>query len=290
MMMEAIDLFCGAGGSTLGAKLAGHRVTHAYDIDSTSLDAYQENHPEVEVHQTDILDLDANQLPKGAEIFLGSTPCESFSLLNLHDRSCDMQLTRHFLNVVKDYKPAIWVMENVPQIARFLNGTPYRLLCAANYGVPQRRVRCMVGNYTEPGQTHAEHPCGHLRPWVTFGKIRDDNKDNWSVISMKGLSGAYKRAWEMGKKGNSFHLQFIDESGVLPTVTSSESHGVRCGSTIVYEGGMLRRLTFLECVRAQSFPDDYVFKGTVQQKYKQVGQAVPPLLMKAILRSAGDGT
>ncbi len=54
--LEVIDLFCGAGGSTLGAKLAGHRVTHAYDRNPTFLRSYQANHPEVETHCEDILD------------------------------------------------------------------------------------------------------------------------------------------------------------------------------------------------------------------------------------------
>ncbi|MBU0846668.1 DNA cytosine methyltransferase, partial [Patescibacteria group bacterium] len=42
------------------------------------------------------------------------------------------------------------------------------------------------------------------------------------------------------------------------------------------------RLTFLECMRAQSFPDDYIFCGTIAERYKQVGQAVPPLMMKKV--------
>lgn len=286
---KAIDMFCGAGGSTLGAKMAGVNVVHAYDLNSISLDSYQANHPGVSVHQQDILQTEASDLPKGCDIIMGSTPCESFSLLNMHGRCNDMDLTRHFMKIVTEYRPKFWVLENVPQIAKYLKGIPYRLLCAANYGVPQKRMRCMAGNYPEPIQTHAENPCGGLLPWVKFGSIKDSNWRNYGILSKKAISGAYRRVHEMGMRGNAFHVQFIDEEDVLFTVTSSESHGVRAGSQIVYDKGRLRRLTFLECRRAQSFPDGYIFRGDTEQKYKQVGQAVPPLLMKAILSGMLEG-
>ena len=279
--MQVIDLFCGAGGSSLGAKLAGHQVIAAYDRNSTFLKSYRENHPEVPAYNRDILELEASDLPEGADILMGSTPCESFSLLNMHGRTCDISLTTHFLKLVDEYKPKFWVMENVPQVARYLPaGTSYKMLCAADYGVPQARKRCMCGNFPEPVPTHR---FGELKSWVSFGKIRDPNKDNVGILSKNAIEGAYRRVWEMGKKGNSFLVRFVDDNTVLNTVTSSEFHGVRAGSHIVYDHGVLRRLTFLECMRAQSFPDDYIFCGTIAERYKQVGQAVPPLMMKAIL-------
>ena len=281
MSFTCLDLFCGAGGSTLGAKLAGHEVIAAYDYNSTFLKSYRENHPEVRAYNRNILDLKASDLPEGADILMGSPPCESFSLLNMHGRTCDISLTTHFLKLVGDYKPLYWVMENVPHVARYLpEGTPYKMLCAADFGVPQKRKRCMVGNFPEPVPTHR---FGDLNSWVKFGKIKDTNKDNWSILSMNAIEGAYRRVWEMGKKGNSFLVKFVDDNTVLNTITSSEFHGVRAGSHIVYDHGVLRRLTFPECVRAQSFPDDYIFRGTIEERYKQVGQAVPPLMMTKVL-------
>ena len=279
--MQVIDLFCGVGDSSLGAKLAGHEVVAAYDRNSTYLKSYRANHPDVPAYNRNILELEASDLPEGADILLGSTPCESFSLLNMHGRTCDISLTTHFLKLVDDYKPKFWVMENVPQVARYLPaGTPYHMLCAADYGVPQKRKRLMAGNYPAPVPTHR---FGDLKSWVQFGKIRDPDKDNWGILSKNAIAGAYRRVWEMGKKGNGFLVKFVDDDTVLNTITSSEHHGVRAGSHIVYELGMLRRLTMLECMRAQSFPDGYVFHGKLSERYKQIGQAVPPLLMKAIL-------
>ncbi|MGC9443614.1 MAG: DNA cytosine methyltransferase [Candidatus Methanospirareceae archaeon] len=54
---------------------------------------------------------------------------------------------------------------------------------------------------------------------------------------------------------------------------------------MVYDNGLLRQLSWLESVRAQSFPDEYYFAGTVAQKYHRLGDAVPPKLAEAIARS-----
>jgi DNA (cytosine-5)-methyltransferase 1 len=77
--MKAIDLFCGAGGSTLGYKMAGFEIILAVDVDEVALSSYHANHLEVETWQTDIMDLQAKDLPK-ADIILGSTPCAEFSM------------------------------------------------------------------------------------------------------------------------------------------------------------------------------------------------------------------
>jgi len=277
-----IDLFCGAGGSTLGAKLAGCKVIAAYDLNSTHLKSYRANYPDVPTYCADVLELEASELPEGADILMGSTPCESFSRINMHGRICDMALTDKFLELVADYKPKYWVLENVPEIAKYLKerDVPYRMLCAADYGVPQRRKRCMAGNYPEPIMTHRH---GDIRWHTKFGQIRDTDRSNHSILSRKAIQGMYERIWEMGKKGHGFKVKIVDDDIVLNTITSSESHGVRAGSQIVWDKGTLRRLTLLECQRAQSFPDNYVFCGDLSAKYKQIGQALPPLLMKAIL-------
>ena len=86
----------------------------------------------------------------------------------------------------------------------------------------------------------------------------------------------------MGRKKCSFMPQFIGNDDVLFTITSSEFHGMRAGGHVIYDNGILRNLTFLECVRAQSFPDNYIFKGTQAQRYHEVGDAVPPLFAKAV--------
>lgn len=281
--MKIIDLFAGVGGSTLGYKMAGFDIALAVDIDEVALSSYNANHPEVETWQKDIMQLTAKDLPK-ADVILGSTPCASFSIANLK-RTYDTTLTYHFLKIIYDYKPKYWTLENVPGLAPFLHGVNFNILNAADYGVPQKRHRCIAGKYPLPTPTHSEHgnqtlDNGNLKPWVKFGEIKHPNGSH--AISKKGIAGMVRRANEMGYKKCHFTPNFISDDDVLLTITASEFHGVRAGSQIVYDQGILRNLTWRECVRAQSFPDDYIFKGTQAQRYHQLGDAVPPLFARAV--------
>ena len=280
--MKVIDLFCGAGGSTLGYKMAGFDVILAVDINEVALSSYKTNHPGVETWQTDILQLTANDLPK-ADVILGSTPCQEFSTAKLNC-TYDMTLTNHYLKIIRAYKPKYWMLENVPGIAKFLQ-VPYNILNAADYGVPQKRRRCIAGKYPLPTPTHSKNgnqtlDNGNLKPWVKFGEIK--HPDGSKVFSQKALVGAFKRAQKMWKKGNTFNFRFVGDNDVMPTLLSTEPAGLRTSSIIVWDEGKLRRLSWLECVRTQSFPNNYIFNGTQTQKYHQLGDAVPPLLAKAV--------
>ena len=281
--MKVIDLFCGAGGSSLGYKMAGFDVILAVDIDKVVLSSYQANHPRVETMQTDIMQLTAKDLPE-ADVILGSTPCAEFSIAK-RNHTYDMTLTNHFLSIIHEYKPKYWMLENVPGIAKFLPDNNYNILNVADYGVPQKRRRCIAGKYPLPMSTHSEHGNqtlnnGNLKPWVKFGEIK--HSGNSKPISKKGIAGAFRRANEMGRKKCSFMPQFISDNDVLFTITASEFHGMRAGGHVIYDSGILRNLTFLECVRAQSFPDNYIFNGTQAQRYHQLGDAVPPPLARAV--------
>ena len=281
--MRVIDLFCGAGGSSLGYKMAGFDVILAVDCNEVALSSYKANHPEVETRQTDIMQLTANDLPK-ADVILGSTPCQEFSTAKLNC-TYDMTLTNHFLSIIHEYNPKYWMLENVPGIAKYLPDTNYNILNAADYGVPQKRHRCIAGKYPLPTPTHSEHGNqtlnnGNLKPWVKFGEIK--HPDGSKVFSQKALVGAFKRAQKMWRKGNTFNFRFVGDKDVMPTLLSTEPAGLRTSSIIVWDEGKLRRLSLLECVRVQSFPDNYIFNGTQVQRYHQLGDAVPPLLAKAV--------
>ena len=196
--MKVIDLFCGAGGSSLGYKLAGFDIILAVDINEVVLSSYKANHPKVKTWQTDTMQLTANDLPK-ADVILGSTPCQEFSTAKLNC-TYDMTLTNHFLSIVHEYNPKYWMLENVPGIAKFLPDTNYNILNAADYGVPQKRRRCIAGKYPLPTPTHSEHGNqtlnnGNLKPWVKFGAIK--HPDGSKVFSQKALVGAFKRAQKM---------------------------------------------------------------------------------------------
>lgn len=161
----AIDLFCGAGGLTLGLKQAGFKVIGAVDIDEAACESYQLNHGEVHLWQEDITRLTAkvifktlNIRPGELDLLAGCPPCQGFSTIRTLNRAPAKDkrndLVFEFLRLAKQLKPKAIMMENVPGLAKDvrmgkfqeeLKALGYKGKCevvnASDYGVPQRRRR-----------------------------------------------------------------------------------------------------------------------------------------------------
>jgi DNA (cytosine-5)-methyltransferase 1 len=157
-----IDMFCGAGGMSLGfSKKFGHTFTPVWanDFNKECVETYNRNFGN-HCTQGDIVDILNNPttvIPK-ADVVIGGPPCQGFSLLNKNrDGDPRKHLWRPFLDVVKKSNARIFVMENVPQL---LNTSEHQeiidvassmgfkiwsgKLCAADYGVPQTRTRAII--------------------------------------------------------------------------------------------------------------------------------------------------
>lgn len=164
--LHAIDLFCGCGGLTQGLKRAGFRVVWAVDNEPSAVAAYKANHKDVDVEKTDIRDVDPSKimrqlkLKKGAlGLLAGCPPCQGFSTLSTANGAYDVydernDLLHQFYLFAKTFIPKAVMLENVPGLAgthRFklflarmrklgYEGE-FKVLDAADYGVPQRRRR-----------------------------------------------------------------------------------------------------------------------------------------------------
>ena len=168
MQLQAIDLFCGAGGLTRGLLDAGIKVLGGYDADETCLRSYEHNNPGSKFFAKDVRSLTGQELRKLAKrksfsdfLLAGCAPCQPFSqqIKNGECRS-DGTLLGEFGRLVEDILPGYVLMENVPGIAkvkgnstfkRFLklldaNGYKviYGIVDAKRYGVPQRRRRLVL--------------------------------------------------------------------------------------------------------------------------------------------------
>ncbi|HHW44998.1 MAG TPA: DNA cytosine methyltransferase [Desulfotomaculum sp.] len=162
----AIDLFCGCGGLTVGLKKAGFRVLGAVDIDPLSVKTYKANHRDVEVWEMDIRDLkpaellEKLRLKQGElDLLAGCPPCQGFSTMRTLNGAIRVDDPRNdllleFQRLVEALRPRAVMLENVPGLAedeRFVSFCErmkelgyigdYRVLNAAEYGVPQRRRR-----------------------------------------------------------------------------------------------------------------------------------------------------
>ena len=165
--LKMIDLFCGAGGLSLGFSQEGFVAVLANDIEECCVDTYAHNHPEIPRSQ--IVKGDINDMIKDLDSYLGSEevsiivggpPCQGFSMANRQRLIDDPRnhLYRSYVEVVKRVRPPFFVMENVKgmmsvagQVIEDFEGIGYsvsaRILNAKDFGVPQNRERLIyIGN------------------------------------------------------------------------------------------------------------------------------------------------
>lgn len=165
----AVDLFCGAGGLTRGLLDAGIPVVAGYDVDETCRFPFEYNNPGAEFKKISVSELDAEALaahyPAGhTRILVGCAPCQTFSKYTQgRDNHDDPKWTLldEFARLVREVKPDIVSMENVPELqrhavfARFLNtltdegfhftkDLEKQVVYCPDYGIPQHRRRLVL--------------------------------------------------------------------------------------------------------------------------------------------------
>ena len=191
--VAAIDLFCGGGGMTLGARHAGIDVQFAVERCSVAAATYRQNFPNVDIYTGDIRDVDSlpEKPPEAKTIVFGGPPCQGFSTSNQRTRSAenpDNWMYRELIRVAKIWEPDWIVIENVKGIRETLRGfflteieaslqaagytTTTTSLNAVHYGVPQRRERTFVVG-SKYGGFIADPPRLNKRPITVSEAIED---------------------------------------------------------------------------------------------------------------------
>lgn len=161
--MDVIDLYCGAGGFSLGFLQEGFNVVLGVDIWKEALVTYAWN-IEAEVLQADVRELTANDLPN-CDVLIGSPPCPEFSPLRYFDpekryKKPDLSCIEAFMRLKDELNPKVWIWENVPYAIEFFPTLPHLILNSQNYGTPQDRKRVFVGNYPSPKRVLVNEPVG----------------------------------------------------------------------------------------------------------------------------------
>jgi len=167
-LVEVVDLFCGGGGFSEGAKQAGCQVVLAIDCWKPALDVHHANHPNVptinlelggSIVETAILIRE--HLTKGSHFHLhGSPPCQALSNASRTNAEEGLALVNWFLELVEYMKPDSWSMENVIPLGKHLKRlhptVPFEKLNSADFGVPQTRRRIFAGVGWEAKPTHTK--------------------------------------------------------------------------------------------------------------------------------------
>lgn len=317
MELTSIDLFCGAGGLSLGLERAGFRSVLGLDLNKDACATYRRTFPGTEVRQESITGIDFRQW-RGADLIAGGPPCQPFSNGGKQLAANDVRdMLPEFVRAVNEALPRAFLMENVagllaPRNREYFNSVlatiddrytvlPPRIVNAADYGVPQKRLRVMVIGFLKGA---VDFPAPTHRPgrYVTSGSVIQrgevmGNPNPSKVVFAKTpdlrpspyagqLFNGGGRALNLDQPaptilasagGNKTH--FVDELDLVPGYHKHLWDGGR-PKVGALKGG--RRLTVLESALLQSFPAEMVFEGSRSSQYAQIGNAVPPGLAEVV--------
>jgi DNA (cytosine-5)-methyltransferase 1 len=312
--IKVASFFCGCGGSDLGIlgdfeylnnkySSLPFEINYALDFDRYAVETYNANfqHPAVcdDIKNVNIQDMN------DFDLLVGGFPCQSFSTVNpTKDTNDDRaNLYKELVKILKIKQPKFFIAENVKGLMTLQKGeilkkvlhefnavgynVKYKLLLASNFGIPQKRERLfIIGirndiniNFQFPEDTHSENSLFSKNKWVPLGSVIDnievdDPKYYFSQRAVDGMKNA---------KNNMKRGLYQDLKKQCLTITShlaKTSLNSRDPVLLVNpEKEIYRRFTPREASNIQSFPKDFKFPVSETQAYKQIGNAIPPVLM-----------
>ena len=297
---KVVSLFSGCGGMDLGFMggfkylkrtygVMPFEIVWANDISAAACKAYSHNLKH-EIVCADIADIDIATIPK-ADVVIGGFPCQDFSISGKRQglNSKRGQLYRFMVDVVEHCQPQVFIAENVKGLLS-IDGVieqitadfgkigyevQYRLLNASNYGVPQNRQRVLIVG-TKPQADPFEYPDPEAAAKIVTAQqaIKDLEGVEWD-----GVNG---HVWSKAKLTTGQGQKPIKADQPSTTIRA-EHHG-----NIEYHYALDRRLSVREAARLQSFPDSFKLVSNSTESYRQIGNAVPPILAWQIANSVLD--
>ena len=330
-----ISLYTGAGGLDYGFEAAGFETRVGLEFDAVAVETVRASRAwpvlHADIHDTSTAQiLEAGSLKRGAaDVLIGGPPCQPFSKSGYWASGDSKRLQDPraltldaYMRVVEEALPQVLLLENVAGISfsgkeeglrhltRFLEGinerqgTSYapawRVLDAADYGVPQSRSRFfMVADrdgrafgFPEPTHGTAHNP--HVNAWSAIGDLEPDSAEDLTVPGRWGpllpsIPEGENYLWHTDRKGGlplfgwrrrywSFLLKLAKDR---PSWTIQAEPGPAIGPF----HWQSRRLSVREMAALQTFPRDVVFMGGRNAVQRQIGNAVPSLLAEVMARA-----
>lgn len=301
MPYTVLEICAGAGGQALGLQQAGFKTVGAVELDAYACQTLRINRPEWAVYEQDLRLFSAKDF-RGVDLIAGGVPCPPFSDAGKRLGADDERdLFPSALRLVDECQPKAVMLENVRglsssrfkeyrmQIASKLINMGYQcrwqLVYSNRFGVPQLRPRFVLVALKNEYFRYFQFPEGDDEK-VTVGETLFD------LMSSNGWKGAVQ--WK--DKANDIAPTLVGGSkkhgGADLGPTRAKSQWLRLGvdakgvaneppSTI--DGvDFIPRLTVRMVARLQGFPDSWVFAGGKTAQYRQIGNAFPPPVARAI--------
>lgn len=301
--MRSIEICTGAGGQALGLEQAGFKHVALVEIDKDACATLRKNRPEWNVIEGDVKSFSAKNYI-GIDLLAGGVPCPPFSVAGKqlgHEDNRD--LFPEALRLIRECNPKAVMIENVrglfdPKFKEYRNRIKkdltlmgyeceWELIHTHHYGVPQLRPRTLLIALKKEYMPFFHWPIGAVAPPPTVGQLL------LSEMSSKGWEGA--AVWA------------AQANGIAPTlVGGSKKHGgadlgpTRARNAWIKLGvdgrgiaeeapakgfvGM-PKLTIRMAALVQGFPKSWEFIGKKTPAYRQIGNAFPPPVAKAVANS-----
>lgn len=318
--VRVLDLFAGAGGLSLGLETAGFSIVAGAEIDRDACETFAKAHPAAEILPGDVGQVSFEPWQNAIDCVVGGPPCQPWSIGGKQLGADDPRDGwPKFIKALKVIEPRAFIAENVAgldtgirkayfqSLIRKLEdlhfNVTHQVLNAADYGVPQNRLRLVIvgfrdgrfefpqprygGPDQEPRRTAGSViqavPIGIPNPSIiTYARQPDlrPNPYDGHVYNGGGRPiDLNKPAPTLLASMGGNKTPWVDTLGIVPEY---HIHLLSGGGPRVGRVPGARRITAEEAALLQTFPPDMSFAGHRSSCYRQIGNAVPPLLAQEI--------